>query len=197
MAADLLRERIGETGHVLVLGAGGGVELSVLAGECETWTFTGVDPSAEMLLRARRKVEALGAADRVSLLQGYIDDAPRQAFDAATAFLVLHYIPDDGRRLQALREIHARLRPGAPFLMINGCTDVTSPRFEEDLRLYAAAARRNGAPDEAVEGAVRLQRVSLSFVPPEREEQLLAAAGFRDVRLFYVGLWFFGWIATA
>jgi hypothetical protein len=48
-----------------------------------------------------------------------------------------------------------------------------------------------------VEGAVRLQRVSLSFVPPEREEQLLAEAGFRDVRLFYVGLWFFGWIATA
>ena len=197
IAAVLLRDRIGEHGRILVLGAGGGVELSVFARECEGWTFTGIDPSAEMLALARRKVEAVGAAERISLIQGYIEDAPRQVFDAATAFLALHFVPDDGRRLHALRETRARLKSGAPFLMINGCTDMISPRFEEDLRLYAASARRNGAPTEMVEGAVRMQRENLSFVPPEREQKLLAEAGFSDVRLFYAGLWFFGWITTA
>ena len=197
MAAVLLRDRIGEQGQILVLGAGGGVELAVFARECEGWTFTGVDPSAKMLALARRKVEAAGAAERVALIQGYIEDAPKQGFDAATAFLVLPFVPDDGRRLQALREIRARLTPGAPFLMINGCTDMSSPRFEDDLRLYAASARRNGAPVEMVEAAVRMQRENLSFVPREREEELLAEAGFSGVRLFYVGLWVFGWIATA
>jgi len=197
MAAVLLRDRIGEQGQILVLGAGGGVELSVFARECEGWTFTGVDPSARMLALARQKVEAVGAAQRVALIQGYIEDAPKQKFDAATAFLVLAFVPDDGRRLRALREIRARLKPGAPFLMINGCTEMNSERFEEDLRLYAAAARRNGAPVEMVERAVRMQREELSFVPREREEELLAEAGFSGVRLFYVGLWIFGWIATA
>jgi hypothetical protein len=30
---------------------------------------------------------------------------------------------------------------------------------------------------------------------PEREVALLAEAGFGDARLFYAGLWVYGWIA--
>jgi tRNA (cmo5U34)-methyltransferase len=44
MAAVLLRDRVSEHGQILVVGAGGGVELSVFARECQGWTFTGVDP---------------------------------------------------------------------------------------------------------------------------------------------------------
>jgi SAM-dependent methyltransferase len=46
-------------------------------------------------------------------------DAARKTFDAATAFLIMNFVPDDGRRLETLREIHARLKPGARFLMID------------------------------------------------------------------------------
>ena len=81
--------------------------------------------------------------------------------------------------------------------MINGCSDKNSARFEDDLRIYAAFARRNGAPADVVQGAVRMQRESLFYVLPEREVALLAEADFRDVRLFYAGLWVFGWIARA
>ena len=197
MAAVLLRDRVGDRGRILVIGAGGGVELSVLASECAGWSFVGVDPSREMLEQARRKVEAVGASSRVSLVQGYAEDAPREPFDAATALLCLNFIPDDGRRLDALREIRSRLVPAGTFLMINGCTDVKPPRFEDFLRLYAAFARRNGAPAEVVEGAVRMQRESLFYVLPDREEALLAEAGFTDVRLFYCGLWIYGWSARA
>jgi hypothetical protein len=42
-----------------------------------------------------------------------------------------------------------------------------------------------------------MQRESLFYVLPEREVALLAEAGFRDVHLFYAGLWVFGWIARA
>lgn len=197
LAAVLLRDRIGERGRILVVGAGGGVELSVFARECAAWTFVGLDPSAVMLGLARSKLESVGAADRVELVQGYIEDAPAGPFDAATAFLTLPFIPDDGRRLRALREIRARLAPGAPFLTTAGCTDTRSSRFDEDLRLYAASARRNGAPPAVIEGAVRMQRESLAFVTPEREESLLAEAGFKDVHRFCQALWFFGWMAAA
>jgi tRNA (cmo5U34)-methyltransferase len=197
MAAVLLRDRIGENGRILVVGAGGGIELSAFAREATGWTFTGVDPSAEMLSRAKQKVEEAGAEDRVSLIRGTVDEAPRDTFDAATAFLALHFVPDDGARLRALREIHSRLKPEAPFLMINGCADMESPSFAEVQRLYAAFGRRNGAPEEIIEAALRMQRENVHLLPPEREEALLAEAGFRDTRLFYVGMWVFGWLATA
>jgi tRNA (cmo5U34)-methyltransferase len=195
MAAVLLRDRIGERGRILVIGAGGGVELAVFARECRGWTFTGVDPSVGMLRQAKVKLEVAGAANRVSWVQGAVENAPKAPFDASTAFLALHFIPDDGRRLGTLRETHARLKPGAPFLMINGCADRNSAHFEDDLRVYTAFARRNGAPADIIDLAVRNLRESVFFVPPEREEALLAQAGFRDVRLFYRGLWIAGWIA--
>lgn len=197
MAAVLLRDRIGEVGRILVIGAGGGIELSLFARESKGWSFTGVDPSVEMLSRARQKIDEAGATDRVSLVRGTAEDAPREVFDAATAFLALHFVPDDGARLRALRQIHARLKHGAPFLMINGCADMESLRFAEDRRLYAAFACRNGAPAEIIDAAVRMQRQNVHLLPPKREEALLTEADFRDLRLFYVGMWVFGWIATA
>jgi tRNA (cmo5U34)-methyltransferase len=102
MAAVLLRDRIGDRGRILVVGAGGGVELAVFARECRGWTFTAVDPSAEMLRQAKVTLEAAGAANRVSWVQGGVENSPKAPFDAATAFLALHFVPDDGRRLSTL-----------------------------------------------------------------------------------------------
>jgi tRNA (cmo5U34)-methyltransferase len=196
MAAVLLRDRIGEHGQILVVGAGGGVELSVFARECQGWTFTGVDPSIEMLRQARVRLDSMGVSDRVKWVQGLVENSPTGPFDAATAFLALNFLPED-ERLATLREIHRRLKLGAPFLMITGCSDKNSARFEDDLRVYAAFARRNGAPADVVEQALRMQRESLHYLLPEREVALLIEAGFGDVRLFYTGLWVFGWIACA
>ena len=197
LAAMLLRERLGESGRILVIGAGGGVELSVFAAESAGWRFVGVDPSTEMLEMARQRVESVGASDRVSLVKGYIPDAPRERFDAATAFLVLNFIPDDGSRLDVMREIHSRLAPSGSFLMINACSEKGGPRYEEDLRLYEVWARRNGAPDDVIAAAVRMQRDTLHPVPFEREEALLGQAGFHDSRVFYRGLWVCGWLVSA
>lgn len=196
MAAVLLRDRIGESGHILVVGAGGGVELSVFARECQDWTFTAIDPSSEMLRQAKVKLETIGALDRVFWIQGVTENSPPGPFDAATAFLTLNFVPLD-KRLATLREIHTRLKSGAPFLMINGCSDKNSARFEDDLRVYAAFARRSGAPPDLVRGAVQMQRESVFYMLPEREVELLAEAGFNDVRPFYGGLWVFGWIVRA
>jgi tRNA (cmo5U34)-methyltransferase len=151
MAAVLLRDRIGEHGRILVVGVGGGGELSVFAREYQGWTFTGLEPSVEMLQLAKVKLETVGASDRVTWVQGGIEESPLGPFDAATAFLALNFAPEDGR-LATLREMHARLKSGAPFLMINGCSDKKSARFEDDLRVYVAFARRNGAPADLVQG---------------------------------------------
>src|SRR5262249_49757061 len=137
MAAVLLRDRVREQGHILVVGAGGGVELSVFTAETPGWKFTGVDPSTEMLRQARTKLESLGAGDRVTLVQGEIEATPMGPFDGATSFLALNFVSEE-RRVVILREIHLRLKKGAPFLIIDGCSDKDSKRFEDDLRIYAA-----------------------------------------------------------
>ncbi len=53
MAMFLLTERVPATARVLVLGAGGGLEMKVFAQTKPGWQFDGVDPSAEMLALAR------------------------------------------------------------------------------------------------------------------------------------------------
>ena len=196
MAAVLLHDRIGEQGHIMVVGAGGGVELSVFASECPGWKFTAVDPSAEMLRQAKAKLDSVGAANRVTWVQGEVEKSLKGPFDAATSFLALNFVDVD-RRLAILRDIHARLKKDAPFLIIDGCSDKNSPRYDDDLRVYAAFARRNGAPADLVQRAVEMQRDNLHGVLPEREVALLSEAGFVDARLFYAGLSVFGWIARA
>jgi len=74
MAAVLLRDRIGDRGRILVVGAGGGVELAVFTREYRGWTFTAVDPSAEMLRQAKVTLEAAGAANWVSWVQSGIEN---------------------------------------------------------------------------------------------------------------------------
>lgn len=51
-AGLLLAERVPPSGRVLVLGAGGGLELRAFADMQPDWRFDGVDPSAEMIDQA-------------------------------------------------------------------------------------------------------------------------------------------------
>ncbi len=55
MATLLLAERVPEEGRVLVVGAGGGLELKAFAEAHPGWTFDGVDPAAEMLHSPRKR----------------------------------------------------------------------------------------------------------------------------------------------
>ena len=102
MTGLLLAEWAPADAQVLVLGAGGGMELSFLAGMQPGWRFLGIDPSAAMLDLAR---SVLGeAASRVTFHEGYIDSAPVGKFDAAVCLLTLHFLPEQ-ERLETLRAI--------------------------------------------------------------------------------------------
>ena len=74
MTLLLLAERAPKDARVLVLGAGGGMELKVFAEGQPGWRFDGVDPAAAMLKLAEEMLGPLAA--QVSLHEGYIDSAP-------------------------------------------------------------------------------------------------------------------------
>jgi tRNA (cmo5U34)-methyltransferase len=193
MAAQLIAERAGQDAEVLVLGAGGGLEIAAFAELQPGWRFTGVDPSAEMLAQAK----ARAPADRSHWVEGYIQNAPEGPFDAATCLLTLHFVPDDGGKLETLKAIRARLRPGAPFVLAHLCIDKSAPDFDARRDRYARFALDSGAePDDVADTRERLKTI-IDSVPQARDEALLAEAGFTDTELFWAGHSWRGWIASA
>ncbi|MCG2842082.1 methyltransferase domain-containing protein [Sandaracinobacter sp. RS1-74] len=194
MTDVLLSEAAPVEARVLVLGAGGGMELKALASTHPGWRFVGVDPARPMLDLAERTLGPLAA--QVELVEGLIDDAPEGPFDAATCLLTLHFL-DRAERLRTLREIHRRLRPGAPFVAAHGSFPQTPAERPVWLSRYAAYAVASGAEPAQAEDARKSVEAMLPLMDPAEDEAVLREAGFRDVGLFFAAFTWRGWIAHA
>jgi len=191
MMSLLLAERAPEDGRVLVLGAGGGLELRALAEAHPAWSFDGVDPSGDMLRAAEQLAEPHMA--RIRLHEGYIDAAPDGPFDGATCLLTFHFIPR-AERLPTLEQLRRRMKAGAPLVLAH----ISFAQTEPDRSMWIARhVAYGGADPEKAENARQAIGTRLTILPPEEEEALLRAAGFSDVNLFYAGLSFRGWVAYA
>jgi len=194
MVSLLLSERMPDDGRVLVLGAGGGVELKALADAHAGWTFDGVDPSADMLRLAEQTT--VEHSSRTRLHHGYVDSAPFGSFDAAISLLTFHFIARD-ERLETLRQLHRRLKPGAPLILAH----ISFPQVEPERSLWIARhvafSEAAGADPALLETARQAIGTRLTILSPEDEEALMREAGFSSVSLFYAGLSFKGWIAYA
>jgi tRNA (cmo5U34)-methyltransferase len=194
MTAILLAERAPEDARVLVLGAGGGLELRALAQAHPGWTFVGVDPAGAMLDEARR---ALGPhAARVTFCEGYIDDAPEGPFDAATCLLTLHFL-DAEERTRTVRELRRRLKPGAPFVAAHSSFPQDHGARTLWMGRHAAFALASGADPEQVEKMRVTADANVPMLTPEQDEAILRDAGFSDVALFYAGFTWRGWVGYA
>ena len=195
MIGVLLGETMPGNGTVLIVGAGGGLETRYLAAVEPKWRFVGVDPAAPMLALAR--VTASNAGDRLTLIEGTITAAPDGPFDAATCILVLGLVPDDGAKLELLRQTRRRLKRGAPFVLVDQCLDRSAADFDQRLDRYAAYARRSRVDGDVIAGARAGVAGLESMVPAQRNEALLSEAGFDGIELFYVGMAWRGWLSYA
>ena len=138
-----------------------------------------------------------GASERVEWHNGYVFDAPPGPYDAATCLLTLHFVPDDGSKERTLTEIRRRLKPGAPFVLVDLCIDIASPESSVALNRYREYALESGADLEQVNGTCERLINVLKMVSPARNEELLGASGFTDIELFYAALSWRGWRACA
>jgi tRNA (cmo5U34)-methyltransferase len=191
MTALLLSEQAPVAAHVLIVGAGGGLELVSLATARPGWRFTGVDPSPAMLDLAREA--AAPFAERVQFVEGTVSLAPAGPFDGATCLLVLHFL-ERGERLRTLREIHRRLKPGARLVVAQHAP----PGGHAARWMMRAVAFAAGTPadQETAAATGQLMTERLPLLTPDEEEDLLRASGFVDVEQFYAALSFRGWVAT-
>lgn len=192
MVEMLLAERVPGDGRVLVLGAGGGMELKALADAQPSWTFDGVDPSADMLELAR---ETVGPhADQVRLHLGGIETAPEGPFDGATCLLVFHFI-DRTERARILAGLRQRLRPGAPLLLMHISFPQTEPERSQWIARHAAYGAPPGTDPAHLAAAREAIGTRLTVLSPDEDEAMLAEAGFENISLFFAGLSFRGWVS--
>ncbi|MGX9394175.1 class I SAM-dependent methyltransferase (plasmid) [Nitrobacteraceae bacterium UC4446_H13] len=189
MAMLLLAERARRTANILVVGAGGGLELKAFAQAQPRWSFVGVDPSAAMLDLARQVLGPWQA--RIVLQQSYVDAAPPGPFDGATCLLTLHFLARDDR-LRTLREIRQRLSPGAALVVAHHSYPADS---DPSTWLERSVAFAGGSTAAQAHVTAAKMAEQLPLLSADEDEAILREAGFSNVALFYAGFSFRGWSA--
>lgn len=182
--------------QILIAGAGGGREIETLGASNADYRLVGVDPSPDMLRIARATVDAHEWSGRTTLVEGTVCGLPDGAhFDAATALFVMHFLPDDGAKLDFLRSIRRRLKPSAPYIHVDVCFD-DAAMFARLQPVYARHASLGGlAAAAATDIAAKVG--AMPIVSEAIIHQRLAKAGFTLVAPIYRGLWYAGWWAEA
>lgn len=187
-----------DNARVLVVGAGTGTEVLALADFDDSWTFTAVEPSAAMVDVARARIKEAGLADRVTFHVGTLDtlgdtlDDPNP-FDAATAILVMHFMPPDVKA-SVFKDIGTRLKPGAPLVMVHPIGDPDTD--DHALAMHAWHDHMEQTmPDKAEDVFANVQE-TLHFVSETAQADTLAAAGFGAATRFHTRMVFGAWIVA-
>ncbi|MGB8954936.1 MAG: class I SAM-dependent methyltransferase [Tumebacillaceae bacterium] len=193
----LLHTMLGEQAHVLIAGAGGGMDLKTFGVANPEWRLTGVDPSPAMNESALAKATEHGLGDRVELHTGFVHDLPADMqFDGAACNLVLQFVQGVEQKRALLQSIYDRLKPGGAFALSAMHEELGD---QEDVRLRTLAFRRMmmqlGVPKEKLE-AIRANLNSDMHQMPEAETvDLLRQVGFEKIIRFHTGLYMSGWVA--
>ncbi|MBK7829272.1 MAG: methyltransferase domain-containing protein [Nannocystis sp.] len=175
-----------QAASLLFVGLGTGAELVPYNQfDVPGWRFTGVDPSDAMLAVARERLAAEGLLARTQLHVGELHSLPPgPPFDGAQMLGVLHHVPET-ERLELLREVTRRLKPGAPLVV--GCRVGMDPAlWDVELRRW----RSHGIPQDELER--RRQGLTLMrFIESDAALfDLFAQAGLVAPRPIFVSLQF-------
>jgi len=191
-----LRTVLADESELLIVGAGTGAEILELGKANPKWRFLGVDPAEPMLDLAKTKIEAAGLADRVSLFHGFVGDLPiGKLYDGATSAMIMHFVRDDGGKIDFLRAIASHLKPGAPFILMDANGDLNAPESELMIEAWKQQQVLAGVKREEVESGMKERMKTIHFASPSRMEQLLAEAGFHRIQRFFQNFMLGGWIA--
>lgn len=199
MSYSLLQTSLSVSAKLLIVGSGTGMELINYSKLNLEWSLTGVDPSPEMMAIAQSELINQELQKRVDLHTGYVNSLPEtEPMDAATLILVMHFLPDDGAKLQLLKDIAQRLKLGAKFIIVDLYGDKSLPYFTQLRKawqtLYFSKLDNESRAKAEANFETSIDN-SIFFVTEARIIELLQAAGFSQITKFYNAFLFGGWIA--
>jgi tRNA (cmo5U34)-methyltransferase len=196
MTQSLLQTSLNPSASV---GSGTGMELVNYSKPNPEWLLTGVDPASEMMAIAQVEITDRGLQERVNLHTGYVNSLPKtEQMDAATLMLVMHFLADDGAKLQLLKDIAQRLKPGAKLILADLYGDQSVSYFSLFTKAWQDFYFSQLDDETRIKAEANFQtsiRNSIYFVTEARIIELLQAAGFSQINKFYNAFLFGGWIA--
>ncbi|MGD1912164.1 MAG: class I SAM-dependent methyltransferase [Rivularia sp. (in: cyanobacteria)] len=196
IAGCYLNLNLPSNADILIVGAGAGMEIKTLAKFSPNWIMTGVDPSSRMLYLANFWVQRNNLENRVKLIEGLISDvSDDNLFDAVTSILVMHFIQDKSHKLELLKNIYAKLKPGGILIL----ADLMMPSKHQDFQLfnilYQKHAEFHGEPDSKIEQVLAALHTSVFPISSKQETELVVKAGFSTPVMFFSSLYFQAWFA--
>lgn len=196
LAACMLSAALGPdlSAKLLIVGSGTGNEIISIGALEPSWTFTAVDPAPAMVAIAQAKLRAAGLSARVTTHRGYVDELPRDPYDAATLIGVLHHLRGREAKQRILTEIAARLKPGAPLVLAGNHYQYASHPLM--LAAWRNRWRANGMTADEIEA--RMGKILEGADPPASEQavaDLLAEAGFGAPTRFFSSLFWGAWLS--
>lgn len=176
--------------RVLCVGVGTGAEWIHLAQKFPLWKFTAVDPSGAMLEVCRAKTEEMGFVERCHFHEGYVESLPvKDAYDAATCFLVSQFILEQEARSAFFHSIAQRLKPGGILASSDLASDVGSKVYKELLKDWLYMTTAGEATSERLEQMRVTYDKHVSILPPMTVAAIIEAGGFETpVQFFQAGL---------
>jgi tRNA (cmo5U34)-methyltransferase len=199
MTQSLLQTSLSKSAKLLIVGSGTGMELVNYSKHNPQWSLTGVDPASEMMAIAKFELTNQKLLERVDLHTGYVNSLPEtEPMDAATLMLVMHFLTDDGAKLELLKDIAQRLKPGAKFILADLYGDRSASYFAQYTKAWKALYFSQLEGETRVKAEANFQASisnSIHFVTEARIIELLQAAGFSQIDKFYNAFLFGGWIA--
>jgi tRNA (cmo5U34)-methyltransferase len=171
---------------VLVAGCGTGAELVEARAQRPDWQLTAIDPSAEMLEAAQRRLADGPAAalpelqpPAIQWQQTTVEALQAEAaFAGALSVLVLQSLADDGTKLAFLTALARSLRPGGQLVLVDLMAPERSPLQQQVQQAWLGFQRASGLVADAATLTPHLQ--ALHPIGEARLTALVNAAGFSD-----------------
>ena len=141
--------------RILEIGSGSGLLLTQLAPDCEA--YWGLDLSPAVIAQLRRRVDAAGLSDRVTLAvrpAHDLADLPAGAFDTVIINSVAQYFPSLGYLLDVLRGALDRLAPGGTIFLGDLRNLRLLPLFRTAIELESGTAVETAEVRTAIETAI-------------------------------------------
>ena len=189
----LLETSLEDDAFLLLAGVGTGNETIAAALRNPHWRMTGFDVAENMIKTATAKIEKHGLESRVELIHGVLDDVLQESFDAATALLVMHFIPYADKH-EFLKGINLRLKPGGMLVTADFTCDRESYEFDTFARAWEEYMLTTTDKKEVHERLWHT-RNDLDILSHQETLEHLRRAGFTNTRLFWKSLIFSAYIS--
>ena len=186
LMADIVQVNNSNPNRFLIVGAGGGQELSTFIRLFPNAQYVAIDPSENMLHVAKLRL----AEEQLKARVEYFTEALERVFfdekfDIATCHFVLHFLQTIEQKKSLIEAIAKNLVSGGMAFFSSFNTALGDVHDEKMMQAWRIAMLRNGVTEK--QWLAFKQSFGESLIPIRTEEmmELFKQAGFTNMKLYF------------